>query len=114
MILRPRTFIALCFALAASAAAFAQKPSDDATPAWQAWKAHEQLESESLFQGLKWRSIGPTVQGGRVVEVASIPGQPYGFYVAYATGGVWKTANNGVSFIPLSDQMPTMVTAVSR
>lgn len=110
MILRPRTFIALCFALAASTAAFAQKPGDDATPAWQAWKAHELLESESLFQGLKWRSIGPTVQGGRVVEVASIPGQPYGFYVAYATGGVWKTTNNGVSFIPLSDQMPTMVT----
>lgn len=49
------------------------------------------------------------VQGGRVVDVESIPGQPYGFYVAYATGGVWKTTNNGVSFAPLSDAMPTMV-----
>jgi photosystem II stability/assembly factor-like uncharacterized protein len=86
------------------------EPSDTPTPAWQAWQQHDQLQRESLFHGLKWRSIGPMVQGGRVVDVASIPGQPYGFYVAYATGGVWKTTNNGVTFQPLSDALPTTVT----
>src|SRR5262249_6200348 len=69
----------------------------------QAWSRHQALVDGSLYQGLSWRSIGPTVQGGRVVEIATIPGQPYGFYVAYATGGVWKSTNNGVSFEPLTD-----------
>ena len=77
---------------------------------WAAWQQHEQMAKDSLFSGLKWRDIGPTVQGGRVVEIASTPDRPYTFYVAYATGGVWKTTNNGVSFEPLSDRLPTMVT----
>ena len=77
---------------------------------WSAWQQHETLAKESPYNGLQWRSIGPTVQGGRVVEVASVPGEPYTFYVAYATGGIWKTTNNGTTFEPLSDRMPTMVT----
>ncbi|MGA9423390.1 MAG: hypothetical protein WBW61_13600 [Rhodanobacteraceae bacterium] len=77
---------------------------------WTAWRQHEALDDKSLFKGLDWRDIGPVVQGGRVVEVASVPGKPYTFYVAYATGGVWKTANNGVSFKPLSDRLPTLAT----
>lgn len=74
-----------------------------------AWEKHQEMESRSPFHGLQWRSIGPVVQGGRVVDVATVPGQPYTFYVAYASGGVWKTSNNGVTFDPLFDHMPTMV-----
>ncbi|UXI68186.1 WD40/YVTN/BNR-like repeat-containing protein [Tahibacter amnicola] len=77
---------------------------------WAAWEAHQKLVAQSPFNGLKWRDIGPVVQGGRVVDIASVPGAPYTFYVAYASGGVWKTTNNGVSFEPLSDRLPTMVT----
>ncbi len=109
MILRPAlSFVALCGLLSATAAR-AIEPTDAPTPAWDSWQQHAKLQQESLFHGLKWRSIGPMVQGGRVVDVESIPGQPYGFYVAYATGGVWKTTNNGVSFAPLSDSLPTTV-----
>jgi photosystem II stability/assembly factor-like uncharacterized protein len=35
---------------------------------------------------------------GRVVDIEPIPGRPYSFYVAYATGGLWKTENNGMRF----------------
>ena len=94
--------------LASAQAAMA--PADPPTPAWDAWAQHERLREESLFNGVPWRSIGPMVQGGRVLDVASVPGQPYGFYVAYATGGVWKTLNNGVSFEPLSDRLPITIT----
>ncbi len=73
------------------------------------WQRHQQLVSDSPFNGLQWRSIGPTVQGGRVVDVAAVPGQPYSFYVAYATGGVWKTSNDGGSFESLTDKLPTTV-----
>lgn len=100
---------ALLGATTAAIGAPAITPSDAPTAAWQSWQQHENLQQASLFHGLHWRSIGPMVQGGRVVDVESIPGQPYGFYVAYATGGVWKTSNNGVTFSPLSDAMPTMI-----
>lgn len=102
--------VPLIVALVATANVSAVDSRDPAHPAWRAYAEHTALEQASLFNGLKWRAIGPTIQGGRVVDVESVPGDPYGFYVAYATGGVWKTTNNGVSFEPLSDRMPTMVT----
>lgn len=74
-----------------------------------AWDQHQQLDQESLFKGLQWRDIGPIVQGGRVVDIEVSPVNPYTFYVAYASGGLWKTTNNGVSFEPLFDDMPTMI-----
>lgn len=75
-----------------------------------AWQQHQRMERESPFKGLAWRSIGPTMQGGRVVDIESVPGEPYTFYVAYATGGVWKTTNNGGSFEALTDRLPNTVT----
>lgn len=74
-----------------------------------AWEQHRQMEQASEFHGLEWRGIGPVVQGGRVVDMEPVPGEPYSFYVAYASGGLWKTTNNGVTFEPLFDQMPTMI-----
>ena len=105
--------LAAALSLAFTAAAVARPaPERPATTSqrWAAWERHEALVAGSPFHGLEWRALGPTVQGGRVVDLESIPGEPYGFYVAYATGGVWKTTNNGVTFVPLSDGLPTMVT----
>ncbi len=103
--------VAVVAVLAASSAQARPRPAAAATDAqrWDAVKQHEALRDASPFHGLEWRSIGPTGQGGRVVDVENIPGQPYGFYVAYATGGVWKTLNNGVTFEPLTDRLPTTV-----
>ncbi len=51
-----------------------------------------------LLSGLHWRSIGPAVFGGRVTDVAGVPGDPYLFYVAHSTGGVFKTTDGGITF----------------
>ncbi len=74
-----------------------------------AWQKHNAMEQASDFKGLKWRSIGPIVQGGRVVGLAQHPSQPFTFYAAFASGGLWKTTNNGTTFEPLFDHMPTMI-----
>ncbi|HEX2203134.1 MAG TPA: hypothetical protein VHG91_07540, partial [Longimicrobium sp.] len=47
---------------------------------------------------LRARAIGPAVMGGRVSDVAYDPGDPYAFYVAFGTGGVFKTTDDGASF----------------
>lgn len=74
-----------------------------------AWEQHQALQASSPFAQLQWRDIGPVIQGGRLVDIEVVPGQPYSFYVAYASGGVWKTDNNGVTFEPLSDPWPSMI-----
>lgn len=60
-----------------------------------------QLTQTSLLQNVPVRSIGPTVMSGRVVDLAVNPQKPSEFYVAYASGGLWHTENNGISFSPL-------------
>ena len=61
------------------------------------------LQSESLLKNIKFRNIGPSIMSGRVVDVDVNPADPTEFYVAYATGGLWRTTNNGQSFVPIFD-----------
>lgn len=55
----------------------------------------------SLVQNVPVTSIGPTVMSGRVVDLVVNPLNVNQFYVAYASGGLWRTDNNGTSFTPL-------------
>lgn len=63
----------------------------------------EALEKKSVLNSIKFRNIGPSIMSGRVVDVNANPAEPTEFYVAYATGGLWYTKNNGQSFIPVFD-----------
>jgi hypothetical protein len=58
------------------------------------------LDSTTLA-GFRWRAIGPANMSGRVTDVEGVPGNPKVFYVATATGGIWKTINAGTMFFPL-------------
>jgi len=53
------------------------------------------------FSGLKFRSIGPGVESGRVMSIAVNPKQTNEFYVGVASGGVWKTVNDGTTWSPV-------------
>ena len=55
------------------------------------------------FAGLKFRSIGPGVESGRVMSIAVNPRKNHEFYVGVASGGVWKTVNDGTTWTPLFD-----------
>lgn len=59
--------------------------------------------SEKTFSSLKVRAIGPAVTSGRVVGFAVEPGHRGRYYVASASGGVWKTINEGISWTPIFD-----------
>jgi photosystem II stability/assembly factor-like uncharacterized protein len=56
----------------------------------------------SLFEGLEYRMIGPS-RGGRVTAVAGIADRPATFYMGATGGGVWKTTNNGHTWVNVSD-----------
>ena len=53
------------------------------------------------FDGLAPRNIGPATMSGRLVDIAVVNSNPKVFYIASATGGVWKTTDNGVRFEPV-------------
>ncbi len=61
------------------------------------------LEKRSTVNGVKFRNIGPSVMSGRVADLEANPQDPTEFYVAYASGGLWHTINNGLSFTPIFD-----------
>ena len=56
------------------------------------------------FSGLKFRSIGPGVESGRVMSIAVNPKKTSEFYAGVASGGVWKTDNDGTTWTPLFDK----------
>ncbi len=59
--------------------------------------------TSETFSGLKLRSIGPAVTSGRVSDFAVNPSNSSEYYVATASGGVWKTTNKGVTYSPVFD-----------
>lgn len=66
------------------------------------------LEEHSLVSQVPFRNIGPSIMSGRVTDLAVNPDKPEEFYVAYASGGLWYTNNNGQSFQPLFQQEDVM------
>lgn len=55
---------------------------------------------------LRLRSIGPASMSGRVIDMDVVESNPYTWYVGGATGGVWRTRDNGVTWESLFDAMP--------
>ncbi len=65
-----------------------------------------------IYSGLKWRSIGPALTSGRIADFAVNPENHSEWYVAVASGNVWKTSNNGTTFKPVFDKDGTYSTGV--
>lgn len=73
------------------------------------WEKHKALKSQSEFKDLNWQFVGPTKTSGRCTDVAVV--QPHGknniLYVATASGGVWKTVNEGTTWVPIFENEVT-------
>lgn len=59
--------------------------------------------NSSTYSGLSFRSLGPAVTSGRIGDLAVNPQNPAEYYVAVASGGVWKTVNAGTTYTPIFD-----------
>jgi photosystem II stability/assembly factor-like uncharacterized protein len=67
------------------------------------------LMGQSLVREVPFRSVGPTIMSGRIVDLDADPADPTHILVGYATGGLWETRDNGASFAPLTDALPNPV-----
>ena len=72
------------------------------------FEKRKELLENSLVSNVEFRNVGPIVMSGRVVDLDANPDDPTHFYVAYASGGLWKTINNGNTFTPIFDNQMVM------
>ncbi|HHI79370.1 MAG TPA: hypothetical protein ENK02_05280 [Planctomycetes bacterium] len=76
----------------------AQRPMRRGAPAPKEELVIYKSPSE-VGQDLGWRSIGPSNHSGRILDIAVDPRNPQRWFIASATGGVWKTENRGLNFV---------------
>ncbi len=62
---------------------------------------HVAMKQSSPFKDLKWRWIGPELMSGRITDVAIPKAMKYTIYAASASGGVWRTVNEGTTWEPI-------------
>ncbi len=55
-----------------------------------------------------WRHVGPFTFSGRITSFAVPQGQSQTYYVATASGGLWKTEDGGIHFKPIFDEYGLM------
>jgi len=82
-----------------SSVAFAQKKKK----AKDSPKEETSLLTSSVVSGLEFRNIGPALTSGRIADFAVREDKPSEYYVAVASGGVWKTSNSGTTWQPIFD-----------
>ncbi|QRM88459.1 glycosyl hydrolase [Lacinutrix sp. WUR7] len=96
------TFL-ICFMLSAEA----QQPATASSLVQNALKEKQVLIENSLVKNIPFENIGPSIMSGRVVDIEVNPENTIEFYVAYASGGLWHTLNNGSTFTPVLDTAQT-------
>lgn len=62
--------------------------------------------TEDVLANMEYRELGPTRQSGRFVDIAVPTDDPHTFYIATASGHLWKTTNRGITFDVLFDEQP--------
>jgi photosystem II stability/assembly factor-like uncharacterized protein len=96
--------------LAGQLSSFAQKkPILSGKERVKMFQQHATMRKDTTFTNLHWQYIGPENISGRCTDVEGVSprGNNYTIWVGSATGGVWKSVNEGVTFEPVFDDMPT-------
>jgi photosystem II stability/assembly factor-like uncharacterized protein len=60
-----------------------------------------------LTRDLQWRSVGPSIMGGRIDDFAVVESNPDIIYMAAASSGLWKSTNGGTTWMPIFDDFGT-------
>jgi photosystem II stability/assembly factor-like uncharacterized protein len=63
-----------------------------------------QANPTDKLKNLEFREIGPAVMGGRIDDFGVVESNPNIVYAGAASGGVWKTTNNGTTWEPVFDK----------
>jgi len=98
-----------CLSLAITADTQVKKPVLSGKERVKMFEKHRAMKAESPTRGLAWQYLGPTNISGRCTDVEAVSprGTQYTIWIGSASGGVWKSTNEGTTFEPVFDDMPT-------
>ncbi|MCK4762128.1 MAG: glycosyl hydrolase [Candidatus Aminicenantes bacterium] len=91
----------LCFLIAVLV--FTGATASAAIDRLASYEKHLELKRSSIFKQLQWESLGPYFTGGRIDDIEAYEDSPNTFFVAAASGGLWKTVNNATTWESLFD-----------
>ena len=101
-------FIVLSFVIAVMAGCGGLEPSTgdsgQGDKRLQAFDHHQQMKQQSSFHDHPWKFFGPQWMSGRVTDVAIPEGSTHTIYAAAASGGIWKSFDQGKTWKPIFDQ----------
>jgi hypothetical protein len=85
-----------------------EAPAPDAR--WRVWEKKQELlaRQPQLRSTTSWFSLGPANYSGRVLDIEFDPTDVDIIYVGSASGGLWKSTDAGASFVPMSDELPSI------
>jgi photosystem II stability/assembly factor-like uncharacterized protein len=104
------SLLAICAALGGSATSAQEQPAKKDKPAKHAAAAAAPAPSEqkpdyaAALKNVQWRELGPANMGGRIDDFAVVESNPRIVYVGTASGGVWKTINDGTTWEAVFDK----------
>jgi photosystem II stability/assembly factor-like uncharacterized protein len=87
-----------------------RQPFTDGETRLKSYEIHRAIRDTSSLAGLNWQFAGPTNISGRCTDIEAVRprGRSYTIYTATASGGVWKSVNEGVTWEPIfEDQVTT-------
>jgi photosystem II stability/assembly factor-like uncharacterized protein len=93
-------FIVLVFGLSFI---YASRTATSTEERLKSYEKHLEMKEASIFKVLEWREIGPYFVGGRIDDIEAYESNPYKFYIAAASGGLWVTENNATTWTPIFD-----------
>ncbi len=104
---------AICFLLVFCNTIYAQKmhtyiSATTGTERLADFENYKLMKDTSIFKEVFFENIGPYKTGGRINDIEPNPEMPSYFYIATASGGVWRTDNNGKDYVSLFDSEATL------
>ncbi|MCF8221512.1 MAG: hypothetical protein K9J25_00085 [Bacteroidales bacterium] len=107
-ILRAGVILAIIFSYGHTLKGQTKEPVLSGEDRVKMFSKHSQMKKESSYSDLHWQYIGPTNISGRCTDVEAVTprGDSYTIWIGSATGGVWKSTNEGSTFEPVFDNMP--------
>jgi len=81
--------------------------NDLPNPIYQSWGAHQALKQSTPFR-FHWVHLGPVMNSARVEAVQAHPARPGTMYVAFGSGNLWKTTDNGLTWKPIFENQPVL------
>jgi photosystem II stability/assembly factor-like uncharacterized protein len=77
------------------------------SPLLYSWEQYVKLKESSEF-GLEWISLGPVMNSARVEAIQGVPSRPGTMYVAFGSGNLWKTTDNGLTWKPIFENQSAL------